>query len=109
MKLTEFGKEIRRLRLDNDELLKDMAGRLRVTPAFLSSIESGRKAVPVDFVARISKEYGLTKAQQEKLLPLADATRTSFEIKLRADASASHREAAALLARRFPSLGEADL
>ena len=35
MKLTEFGKFLRKLRIDNEELLKDMAIKLNTTPAFL--------------------------------------------------------------------------
>jgi transcriptional regulator with XRE-family HTH domain len=109
MKLNEFGKEMRRLRLDRDELLKDMAARLRVTPAFLSSIETGRKPVPVGFADRVAEEYGLSAEARTLLQTLADATRTSFEIKLERSSTAQHREAAALLARQFPSLNQSDL
>lgn len=109
MRLNEFGKAVRRLRLDKDELLKDMAARLRVTPAFLSSIETGRKPVPAGFVDRIAEEYGLDNAARIALQKLADATRTSFEIKLASGASAQSRETAAVLAREFPRLRAADL
>lgn len=109
MKLNEFGKELRRLRLDRDELLKDMARRLRITPAFLSSIESGRKPVPADFVARVNEEYALSEAVRNRLQTAADMTRSSFEIKLSSSATSRHREAAAVLARTFPGLGSADL
>jgi HTH-type transcriptional regulator, competence development regulator len=109
MKLNNFGKEMRRLRLDHDELLKDMAAKLNVTPAFLSSLETGRKPVPGDFVTRVAREYRLPVAVRERLQSLADATRTSFEIKLDASSSARYREAAAVLARKFPRLNAADV
>ena len=41
--LTEFGKALRRIRLDNDELLKDMADKLKVSSAYLSAVENGKK------------------------------------------------------------------
>ena len=46
MKLTEFGKFSRKLRIDNGELLKDMAIKLNVTPSFLSMVETGRRSIP---------------------------------------------------------------
>ena len=37
--LTSFGKTLRKLRIDNEELLKDMALKLGVTLAYLSAVE----------------------------------------------------------------------
>lgn len=37
--LTALGKELRILRISRGELLKDMACKLSITPAYLSSIE----------------------------------------------------------------------
>lgn len=39
--LTEIGKFTRKLRIDNDELLNDMARKLCISPAFLSKVENG--------------------------------------------------------------------
>lgn len=36
---TNYGKVLRKIRVDRDELLKDMAGKLGITSAYLSSIE----------------------------------------------------------------------
>lgn len=41
--VTEFGKFLRKLRIDNDELMLDMAKKLKVSSAFLSSVENGKK------------------------------------------------------------------
>ena len=41
--LSEFGKFSRKLRIDRDELLIDMAKKLGVKPAFLSAVEFGNK------------------------------------------------------------------
>ena len=40
---TNFGKFCRKLRIDNDELLYDMAAKLGVSSAFLSKVENGKK------------------------------------------------------------------
>lgn len=37
--LTKFGKELRKIRIENDEILKDMADKLNVTAAYLSAVE----------------------------------------------------------------------
>ena len=38
--LTNFGKALRKLRIDNNELLKDMALKLEVTVSYLSAVEN---------------------------------------------------------------------
>lgn len=109
MKLNEFGKELRKLRIDKSELLKDMADRLGVSPAFISAIETGRKPIPAGFVGRIAAAYDLDDETRERLQRAADSTRTSFEIRLGESASPQVRETAAVLARQFPNLNSADL
>ena len=44
--LTKFGKELRKIRIENDEILKDMADKLNVTAAYLSAVENGNRKVP---------------------------------------------------------------
>lgn len=44
--LTGIGKFLRKLRIDNEEILKDMADALGVSSAFLSAVENGRKKMP---------------------------------------------------------------
>ena len=41
--LTSLGKFLRKIRIDNDEYLKDMADKLGVTVSFLSAVENGKK------------------------------------------------------------------
>ena len=58
-KLTPFGVFVRKLRLDNDERLKDMAERMGVSSTYLSSIEYGRRAVPSAWRDKIQEIYHL--------------------------------------------------
>lgn len=53
MKLTEFGKAVRKARIDAEVTLMSMADDLKTTPAFLSGIETGRKQIPQDWVSKI--------------------------------------------------------
>src|SRR5438105_4548642 len=109
MKLNDFGKELRKLRIDKSELLKNMAERLGVSPAFISAIETGRKPIPADFVNRAASAYDLDDETRKQLQHAADVSRTNFEIRLGESASRQARETAAVLARQFPNLNSADL
>ena len=51
--LTALGKELRILRISRGELLKDMACKLSITPAYLSSIENGKRVPSKDMVDKI--------------------------------------------------------
>ncbi|MGB5949578.1 MAG: helix-turn-helix domain-containing protein [Parvibaculum sp.] len=44
--MTPFGRKLRDLRAARGILLKDMAAALRVTPAYLSALEHGRRGRP---------------------------------------------------------------
>lgn len=57
--LTELGKFLRRLRLDHNELLKDMADTLDVSSSFLSAVETGKKTPPDGWFGEIVNIYQL--------------------------------------------------
>lgn len=59
MKLTEFGKFSRKLRIENNELLKDMSEKLGVTASYLSAVEIGKRNVPKKWEDIIVKTYNL--------------------------------------------------
>jgi transcriptional regulator with XRE-family HTH domain len=65
--LTEFGKFTRKLRVDNDELLKYMADKLGVSSSYLSSVETGKRKTPVEWVDKISQLYNLDEHMKSKL------------------------------------------
>lgn len=70
MKLTEVGKFLRKLRVDNGELLKDMAIKLNVTPSFLSMVETGRRNIPKKWEEEIKEIYSLSLKQKEELISI---------------------------------------
>ena len=67
MKLTSFGKFTRKLRIDHDELLKDMAEKLGVTVSYLSAVEMGKRTIPSKWADILIKEYKLDEKEQIEL------------------------------------------
>ena len=64
MAITEFGKAIRKARIDTDNVtLSSMATALHTTPSFLSALEMGRKKIPAEWVAKIEgyfQQHGIS-------------------------------------------------
>lgn len=67
MKLHPFGQVVRRLRRERDVVLYDMAKRLGLGSAELSSIEMGYKLATPAVISGISKMLCLTSAEAEEL------------------------------------------
>lgn len=65
--LNSFGKFCRKLRIDRDELLKDMAARLEVTSSYLSAVENAKRKVPQEWKAKLIQLYNLDEEQQREL------------------------------------------
>lgn len=103
---TAIGKELRKLRIDREERLLDMAKKLNKSPAFISAVETGKKSPPADFEELIVNRYDLTKETANVLRRAADQSRTSFI--LRPD-TATARDTAGLLARKMNKLSETEL
>ena len=77
--LTEFGKAIRKARIDVGTSMADMAEYLGVKPSFLSQMEFGKKAVPESFVSRI-EDYFAERGVVIKLGQLADASNETVKL-----------------------------
>ncbi|WP_254493650.1 XRE family transcriptional regulator [Bartonella sp. B1099] len=77
--VTSFGKILRKLRVDHSERLLDMAKKLDVS--VLSSVEIGKKSVPVGMEVKIIELYDLDQKEALLLRKEAYACRRSFTIK----------------------------
>lgn len=77
-----LGKFLRKLRIDNDDYLKDMAGKLNVSISYLSAIENGVKKISTDLVDRIINVYSLSDEQTENLLMYAMEANNEVNIDL---------------------------
>lgn len=66
-KLTLFGKVIRRIRVDHDMCILDMAEKLGVTCAYASNIEFGRLRLNRDYLENIIQNAEFSDAENEEL------------------------------------------
>lgn len=103
--ITEFGKALRKLRIDLGVTLYEMAKETGVSPAFLSSIETGKRPVPDGYLEELCSKYTPAKEHLGELRVLADKTKKEVRIKLdHMDNSGS--ELAMAFARSFAELTE---
>lgn len=63
----KLAKFLRKLRLENDEYLKDMASKTGVSISFLSAVENETKKMTDSLLEKIIECYHLTKDQEEEL------------------------------------------
>lgn len=103
--ITTFGKLLRKLRIDHNEVLKDMADRLGVTPSFLSAVEVGRKNAPTGWSAVIAEKYGLSPAEFEELRIAEKDAVTSVKISF-LQSDQQQRAAALVFAREFGKMSD---
>ncbi|MBO5089768.1 MAG: helix-turn-helix transcriptional regulator [Clostridia bacterium] len=106
--LTSLGKFLRTFRIQQGELLKDMADKLNVAPAYLSSIENGKRSATKKLINNIADSYKLTEAQ---LLELNAAFfETLDEVNLcTKNATATQRDLCISFARKFNNLNNAQI
>lgn len=103
--LTGFGKELRKIRLDKDELLRDMAEKLGVTVAYLSAVENGNRKIPDAWIPQIARLYHLNDAEILKLQRLAYMDKDNMPINI-GGVSQGQKNLAFSFARRFQELSE---
>lgn len=103
--LTAFGKYLRKIRIDNDEILNDMAERLQVTAAYLSAVENGKREIPRDWTQIIVDTYALNDEQCIELKEAEYKSKKSIKIKLE-DENERDRDLILSFARRFRDLDD---
>ena len=103
--LTAFGKILRKLRIDNGEILKSMADQLGISSSYLSAIEMGKRVIPEDFITRLSQIYALSgeDIQQLENAKLQGITQVKLDIN---NVSSEKRNAALVFARKFEEMDE---
>lgn len=106
--LTNFGKALRKIRIDHDELLRDMAVALGVSSAYLSAVETGKRRIPDDWINKISLHYHLTPDEHAELLQAAEESAQEVRISLQ-DASDVKRGAVLTFARTLDRLSDEEL
>lgn len=106
--LTEFGKQLRKIRIDHEETLVAMARKLDVSASLLSYVELGKRSIPKTWSDRIIKEYNLNEDQASELRNAE--TNSTKNINLDLDGMDSQAKSLAVgFARRLPELTEEEL
>lgn len=105
--LNEFGKICRKLRIDHDELLMDMATCLGVSPAFLSKVENGKAKPPIIWKDAINKHYELDKVTYDELCKSIDDARSINTLKIQ-NVKESDNDLMLAFARRIGTLTESE-
>lgn len=108
--LTLFGKTIRKLRIDQGEILKDMADYLNVSSAFLSAVENGKKKIPQSWVEQISNRYHLDHDKKEELTKAYEITNDEMAKSIKIDIDDTNelkKRTALLFARSFEDINDA--
>ena len=104
MALNKFGQFIRKYRIDNSLLLKNMAETLKIGSAYLSGMETGSKPIPSDMVEKISNAYKFDEKQRAELQRSVDESQS--EVKVKTFNNPLNQQVAAAFARSIDSLSE---
>ncbi len=106
--LTPFGKLLRKLRIDNGLLLKNMADYLGVTSSYLSAVETGKRNIPSDWSAKISSLLNLDEPIRNELEQAILQSQKEIQINLD-NLSQQQRDLAFVFARKLDSLDEDEI
>lgn len=106
--LTEFGRYLRKLRIDRGELLRDMAQKLNVSSAYLSAVETGKRNIPLNWTKQIATLYSLTPNEIDDLTEAAEQSAQEIRISF-AQATDSQKQAALSFAKALDGLSDDDL
>ncbi len=105
MGATTFGKILRKIRIDHNEILINMAEKLSVTASYLSAVENGKRKVPDDWVERICDLYHLSDNDRDALLGAAIDQCQSLRINLE-KSSEKEKQLVFAFARRLEEMDD---
>ena len=80
---TEIAKFLRKLRIDSDKSLGDMADDLHLSAPYLSAIENGRRTAPEEMKDALFSKYSLSEEQKLEFARLVAESREKVEIGLK--------------------------
>lgn len=106
--VTEYGKILRKIRIDKGELLGDMADCLNISSSYLSSIETGVRNIPIDFTDKIIKVYNLSTNIQKRLRKAELLNIKEIKVPFNNVTSSMRKETAIIFARTFNNISDDD-
>lgn len=103
---TEFGKFMRKIRIEKNLILKDVAELLGVSSAFLSAVEVGKKSIPTKWVDDLPRVLNLNDAEKTRLQKAINSSKHTITITEKDNVSV---EMLALLARKCEGISKEDI
>lgn len=107
MQVTALGRFLRKIRIDKDQILKDMAEKLGVSVAQLSAIELGKRSISADFVDKFMNVYADTVISRDDFQCLVDVSQPVHKEDFK-NTSCKHRELFVTFARKYKELPESE-
>jgi HTH-type transcriptional regulator, competence development regulator len=101
--LTEFGKELRKLRIDKNETLSSMSKKMDISISYLSAIENGIRDIPIDFIDKLVEIYKLSNKKRDVFLKAFANSTKKIDISLNSTMN-EQRELAIMLSRKINDL-----
>lgn len=105
MGYTKFGEFMRIQRVKHHEVMADTAKLFDVKLPFVSTVESGRRNVPEEWIPILIEHYNLIAAEQAELLEAVEHSKTQMKINL-TSANNTQRRLAVQFQRSFENLDE---
>lgn len=102
---TRLGKLLRKIRVDRDEYMKNMAERLEITSAYLSAIENGKRNMSIALLNKLAEAYSLSEESLNELKEAAMQSKDKIEIGIAA-LSENKQNVAWTFARKFDNLSD---
>ncbi|MCU8017853.1 helix-turn-helix domain-containing protein [Shewanella sp. SM72] len=103
MKTTAFGRYLRKLRIDHGMIMKDLAEVLKVSSAYLSALELGKKTIAEKNIITIVEYFDLNSQEAQELRYSASISQPSVKIDLSGKTN-EQRELAVSFARRYQEI-----
>ena len=105
MASTTFGKILRKIRIDRDEVLVVMSAKLGIHASTLWNIENGKRSVPEGLIEKICTVYNLSKQECQELSAAAVELSKAVLINME-DRTPEDKELIINFSKRIDDLGE---
>ena len=105
MGYTKFGEFMRIQRVKNHEVMADTARLFGVKLPFVSTVESGKRNVPEEWIPVLVEHYNLTPQEQAELYEAIEYSKTQMKINL-TSANNTQRRLAVQFQRSFEKLDD---
>ncbi len=105
MSYTKFGEFMRIQRVKNHDVMGDTAKLLGVKLPFVSTVESGKRNVPEEWIPILIAHYNLNAEEQAELFEAVEQSKTQVKINL-VSTTNTQRRLAVQFQRSFEKLDE---